>query len=111
MEDLATPDAAFQELVTNQLEFRRLLMTYLVKLDFREGQAIRWWPVGKKRRILVDPQRSFGQPIVSREGVPTAILARAFNVERSVAVVARWYAVRPRSVEDAVEFEAALQAA
>ena len=35
----------------------------------------------------------FRQPIVVDAGVPTAVLARAVKVERSVAKVARWYKV------------------
>lgn len=112
MEESRSSDAAFLELVTSQLAFRRFVEPYQVKLEFGgDGQAIRWWPIGKSRRIVVDPQRSFGQPIVSREGVPTAILAKAFEVERSVSTVARWYKVRSQSVSDAVEFESALKAA
>jgi uncharacterized protein (DUF433 family) len=49
--------------------------------------------------------RSFGQPIVSREGVPTSILAQAFEIEQSVEVVADWYEVDPVSVQDAIAFE------
>jgi uncharacterized protein (DUF433 family) len=110
--DVAAVDPAFQEVLTNQLAFRRLILPYLVKLDFgKDGQAIRWWPVGKKRRIVVDPERSFGQPIVSREGVPTVVLARAFQAERSTPIVARWYGVSRQSVTDAVKFEASLKAA
>jgi uncharacterized protein (DUF433 family) len=110
--DVAAVDPAFQEVVTNQLAFRRLILPYLVKLDFgKDGQAIRWWPVGKRRRIVVDPERSFGQPIVNKEGVPTVVLARAFQVERSAPIVARWYGVSRLSVVDAVQFEASLKAA
>jgi uncharacterized protein (DUF433 family) len=58
----------------------------------------------------VDPLRSFGQPIVSKEGVPTAVLARAFHVEQSIASVARWFEVSKRAVKQATEFESQLAA-
>jgi uncharacterized protein (DUF433 family) len=67
-------------------------------------ELLRWWPLGKDRRVLVDPQRSFGQPITP-EGVPTYVLANACGSNRSVESVASWYDVATESVRDAVEFE------
>jgi uncharacterized protein (DUF433 family) len=66
---------------------------------------VRWWPLGRDHRVVLDPERSFGRPIITPESVPTAILARAFQAEGSIDSVARWYEVDPRSVLDAVEFE------
>jgi uncharacterized protein (DUF433 family) len=104
-------DSAFLNMVRNQLEFRRIVQQFLARLDFAEDQAVRWWPMGKRKPIVIDPLRSFGQPIVSNEGVPTAVLARAVRVERSIDVVARWFEVSKRSVQHAAEFESSLAAA
>src|SRR5882724_271553 len=73
-------------------------------------ELVRWWPLGKERRVLVDPKRSFGRPIV-KEGVPTAILAGSHKAEGSVSAVARWFEVAEESVEDALEYERSLRAA
>lgn len=73
-------------------------------------ELLRWWPMGKERRVLVDPKRNFGQPITP-EGVPTHVLASAFRSEESETKVAHWYRVDTESVRDAVEFERQLQAA
>ncbi len=73
-------------------------------------ELLRWWPLGRARRVLVDPHRSFGQPI-SPEGVPTSVLAGALRAERSLEDVAYWYKVDPASVRDADDYERALRAA
>jgi uncharacterized protein (DUF433 family) len=73
-------------------------------------ELLRWWPLGKDRRVLVDPKRNFGQPITP-EGVPTHVLASAASAEGSAESVAHWYKVDIDSVRDAVEFERHLQAA
>jgi uncharacterized protein (DUF433 family) len=73
-------------------------------------ELLRWWPLGKDRRVLVDPKRNFGQPITP-EGVPTRVLADAFCAEGLIESVASWYKVEPESVRDAVDFEHHLQAA
>lgn len=70
--------------------------------DFDE--LIRWWPLGKERRVLVDPRRSFGRSIVP-EGVQTNILARSWRAERDVKAVANWFEISEASVVDALEFE------
>ncbi len=61
-------------------------------------------------RVVLDPQRAFGQPIVTKEGVPTTTLAEAIAVEGTVDRVARIYDVGPDSVRDAIRFEKTLAA-
>jgi uncharacterized protein (DUF433 family) len=72
-------------------------------------ELARWYPLGKDRRVVVDPKRSFGRPI-SLEGVPTAILASALRTEKTVKNVVYWYGVDPASVRDADEYERLLAA-
>lgn len=75
----------------------------------RFEELARWYPLGKNRRVVVDPKRSFGRPI-SLEGVPTAVLASSLRTEKTIANVAYWYKVDPDSVRDADEYERALAA-
>ncbi|MGB7161136.1 MAG: hypothetical protein WBD40_23955 [Tepidisphaeraceae bacterium] len=94
------------DLAESQYAFRNLINPYLEHIEFNsKKQAMRWWPMGESRSIVVDPGRNFGQPIVSDAGVPTAVLAAAVKVEGSAESVAKWYAVKLRSVRAAVEFE------
>lgn len=68
--------------------------------------ALRWFPVPKKRLIVLDPQLQFGEPIVADGGVPTDTLAAAFKAEgEDVNRVARLYRVKPQEVKAAVAFE------
>jgi uncharacterized protein (DUF433 family) len=60
--------------------------------------------------LVIDPAISFGQPVVNPEGVPTLILARAFEVEKSIDRVSYWYNVPKRSVQDAVNYQQRLAA-
>lgn len=103
-------DPALLDLAENQMAFRKVIAPYLTDLDFDHGlHPTRWWPMGNKKRVLLDPERSFGQPIV-REGVPTRILAAAGQREKSLQMVARWYEVDLKAVKDAIEFEQKLAA-
>jgi len=100
-------DEALLNLVTGQREFFRIVRDFLKELEFF-GNEIVWWPLGKKRLIVVDARRNFGQPTVAKSGVPAITLARSVRANSSVNVVARWYEVQRDEVLDAVEFEKSL---
>jgi len=60
--------------------------------------------------VALDPHRSFGQPIIFRDGVPTSILVRSVAANGSVDEVARWFEIQPDSVREAVDYERTLAA-
>jgi uncharacterized protein (DUF433 family) len=106
-----TGEELLLDLVKSQYGFRQVIGPHLyegLELDDSKG-AVRWYPLSGSRRVVIDPAISFGQPIVHPEAVPTAILARAAQVE-PIDRVARWYEVDPQAVQDAVEYEELLAA-
>jgi uncharacterized protein (DUF433 family) len=98
------------ELAKQQRYFEQVISPYLKGVDFAADEPVRWWPLGRSRRVVLDPQRSFGQPIVAERGVPTSILASAWRTAASLHDVVHWFAVDERSVRDAIEFEEKLAA-
>ncbi len=97
------------EMPSGQHSFEFILRHLYEGLVWDEsGQVQCWRP--RKNRVVLDPRRSFGEPIVDEEGVPTDVLARSYLAEQSVEAVAKWYEVDPASVKDAVEFELDLAA-
>ena len=103
-------DPILLELSKDQFSFDRVLKGYLQPLKFAENHPVLWYPLDDSERVVIDPKRSFGAPIVTPRGVPTAILARAVRAEESVSLVAEWYAVDIPCVEDAVRYEQLLAA-
>ncbi len=96
-------------LFSRQYEFRQIVEPLLKSVDFDErGAPLQWWPSGRRANVLVDPARSFGQPIDSVTGVPTAILAAAAKQE-GIEDAARAYDVPHASVKRAIEFEATME--
>jgi len=107
-------DHRLVDLLRDQYEWERVVSAYLVdeKVEFGEAEKpIRWWPLGADRKVVVDPARAFGAPIVAREGVQTYLLAKAVGIEGDVDFVAHWYDVEPGAVRDAISFESGLRAA
>jgi uncharacterized protein (DUF433 family) len=107
------PNRALLDLVKKpgQLSSRDILLPSLrAKLDVSAEGARRWWPLGKRRPVVIDPERQFGQPISSEEGVPTVVLARAVKTMGSEGRAAKWFDVSKTAVRAAVEFEQRLAA-
>lgn len=90
--------------------------SFLESVDFSEsGGAERWYPVHneepeKGKVIVLDPQRSFGKPILKDSGVPTRILYEAYRFNDPVDIAAN-YNISVQDVEQAVLYETRLQAA
>lgn len=105
------------DLTRNRFAFGRIISPSLkLGLEFAPDNrtVARWWPLGERKFVVLDPQRSFGRPIVHQGSVPTSILAAAVEAEddenNAVPRVAKWYGVAPRAVAAAVEYELRLAA-
>lgn len=105
-------DQDLLDILTNQMAFRQIIAPGLKDLDFdpEEEGVVRWWPDGRRSAVVLDPKRSFGQPIVVGEGVRTLNLAVTYVANRSYKKVANWYDVSVDAVKDAVHFEQRLAA-
>ena len=103
-------DKALAEIVHNQRVFDPIMRPLMIEVDFEKDLARRWWPLGKKHDVVLDPDRAFGRPIVNSAAIPTAVLARAVKAEGSAERVARWYELSEKAVQDAVDFERNLAA-
>jgi uncharacterized protein (DUF433 family) len=94
-----------------QRVFDKVIRPFLKNVEFDNGKVPRrWWPRGKNRQVALDPRRSFGHPIIFREGIATNILARSAQANDSIEEVARWFQISPASVREAIDFEQALAA-
>ena len=100
-------EAQLLDLAKSQFAFAHVIAPSLYAgIEFSDrDRPIRWWPLGRQVPVVIDPVRSFGQPIVSTRGIPTAVLADAVAAEGSVAKVARLFLLSPAAVDAAVRFE------
>jgi uncharacterized protein (DUF433 family) len=98
------------EVLTRQKVFPEIIKPFLHQIDYDRVQLIaRRWRIADQ--VVVDPQMSFGKPIVEEIGIPTLILADAYHGNnRDAETVAEWFSVRPEQVLAAVQFEGRLAA-
>jgi hypothetical protein len=95
-------------LFKRQYEFNGILDPILKEVDFGDDEyPSRWWPIGRRANIVVDPDRSFGAPIDAESSVPTGVLSAA-GANMGIRTAARAYEVREAAVKRAMEFEEAL---
>lgn len=99
------------DLKKRQYVFKQVIERTFKDLDIEDDAVARWRPFNGKPSIIIDPSRSFGQPIASDFGVPTVALAEAVEAEGSIEDVARLYEVPLAVVRDAVSFETDLKSA
>ena len=98
------------EFSSDQAHFRGFIEDYVKDIDFAQDEVLRWWPLGRARAVVIDPEYCFGKPVVVKFGVPTQVLAQAVRAEGNVGLVAGIYRVPERVVRDAVEYEQSLAA-
>jgi uncharacterized protein (DUF433 family) len=99
------------DLKKKQYAIKQVIEQSFRDLDVEGDSVVRWRPLNGKPTIVLDPKRSFGQPIAADHGIPTVVLAEAVEVEGSIPKVARLYEVPVSVVKDALNFERTLQAA
>jgi uncharacterized protein (DUF433 family) len=76
---------------------------YLGRFDYA-NKTIRRWHIAAG--IVIDPQVSFGKPIIQSTGITTYVLANQYHAnKRNAALVADLFAVEEQDVLRAVDFE------
>lgn len=102
-----TGDACLVDLVRKQYVFQRVISPSLYAgIEYgSDDLAARWFPT-RSRKIVLDPARSFGKPILNGYGVTTEALFAAWKAEgESFKSVAFSYDIPQQYVEAAVKFE------
>jgi uncharacterized protein (DUF433 family) len=94
-----------------QYELKQLIERSFKDLDISADAVVRWRPLRGKQSVVIDPTRSFGQPIAAKSGVPTQVLADAFRAEGSLEQVGELYEISLGALKDALAFEDSLAAA
>lgn len=102
------PSELIKELGKAQLVFTDQVRPYFLNLDYGMEGAVRYWPLGRDRCVVLDPTRAFGKPIDAASGVPTWPLFQAFEGGESMRDIADWYQIPAETVACAVEYEKSL---
>ena len=104
-------EAEMLDLKRHQYVLKQVIEQSFKDLDIEDDAVVRWRPFQGKSSIVIDPARSFGQPIFDEYGVPTVVLSDAVRAEGSVERVASIFEVPVEIVRESERFERYLLAA
>ena len=99
------------DLKQRQHAFAKVIEQTFLDLEFEGDVVARWWLNPKEKTLVIDPERSFGQPITADGGIPTVRLFEAVLAEKSDDRVASLFGIPRRVVRDAFRYEEGLRAA
>ena len=105
-EEKVSVSAIYTDLKNGQTAMGYFLARYLRKIKYNTYEmAAEYWPLGFDRRIVIDPECAFGQPVIAGSRIPTAVLYNLKKAGDSISVIAHWYGIDEQAVKDAIEFE------
>lgn len=107
----STGKEILEDIARGQYVFEKIMRPFFRKLEYGKNfDLVRFWPLSKTGRIVLDPARKFGKPIDYETGMPTHVIMRALKAGggQSPAVVARWLDVPLAAVKKAAQFERSL---
>ena len=104
-----TGDESLVDLVKKQNVFNKIIKPSLytgIEYDNDESSALRWFPVRNSKKVVLDPERAFGKPIITDTGITTETLYHSWLAEGEDArMVAALYEISVPAVIAAVSFE------
>jgi uncharacterized protein (DUF433 family) len=92
------------DILSQQFAIPNVLLPYLKRVEYNSTTKFAQ-VLPLKGKVVLDPRRKYGKPIVSGTGMPTIILNECYQATKSFDVVADWYNVMPDDVMEAVKFE------
>ena len=78
--------ALIEDLKHGQYVFDSIVRPFFKKLEYNQDDAIRFWPLNKTGRVVLDPQRHFGKPI---ECAVLAYRQKHFTLPSRLATIRR----------------------
>lgn len=100
-------DTSLLDLISEQFQFEKIIEPFLYKcIDFNKyDYAERWWPLGKKEDIVLDPSRNLGQPILNKYNVKTELIFELYKTNHSIDEISDWYELDKNAIKTAIKFE------
>lgn len=82
-----------------------LIQLFFINLEFdNDNLASKFWPIGKKKSILVDPERRFGHPVIDGKNILPEIIFNHYKAGDPVAYIAHVYKLSEQEVHNALEY-------
>lgn len=88
-----------------QINIREVIELFCHKIDFGENElAEKYWPLGKGKSIVVDPEHQFGQPVIEGTNIQVNSVYNLFKAGEKVKLISSIYELSSQQVKDAISF-------
>ena len=93
-----------------QRNFKEIFNIYMQRIE-RGPNGMSFFPFVEERSIsepkiiMLNPEISFGRPVISGTGIPTAVIASRFHGRESVSELAKEYGRTDKEIEEAIRWE------
>ncbi len=101
-----------------QVVMPEVMDAHLKRLDWRDDLAARLHPFTREnangkspRSIVIDPNQSFGRPVIASIGITTNVVAERYRAGDSIAKLVRDYGGPQSHIEEAIRCELQMEAA
>ena len=99
------PASSFQALdLPEQWTLPGLLKDTIDQIDYDHNLASRWYPIGKKVPIVVDPRVSTGLPVIAGRGVTVQAIRNRFKAGLRIDFIANDFELDRDLVEIALQY-------
>ncbi len=83
----------------------KVIKEFCKKIDFNSSKlAERYYPLGKKNSVIVDPRHQFGQPIIGSTNVLTETIYNLYKGNESKSKISKIYGISIKQIENAIKF-------
>lgn len=101
-DQLITADKHLQTVIIN------ILKPFISKVEFGDDRLARkFYPLGKKRAVVVNPNNQFGQPVIEGTNILTQTVKSLSLGGESHRSIAKLFDIKVKQVKDAIEFATA----
>ena len=87
-----------------QLNLKEVIQPFCNKIEFQDGLATKFYPLGKKYDIVVDPSHQFGTPTIKNTNIKAATIYSLFRSGETVDAIAKHFEISPRSIRHAITY-------
>lgn len=91
---------------SSQTNFVKIIEEFATNVDFSSTTflAEKYWPFGKNLKIVVDPHRQFGQPVIEGTSINAEVIYSMYKSGEPIDAIAILYDLTEKEVNDAINF-------
>jgi uncharacterized protein (DUF433 family) len=91
---------------SSQTNFVKIIEEFATNVDFSTTTflAEKFWPFGRELKVLVDPHRQFGQPIIEGTSINAEVIYAMYKSGEPLDAIAILYDLTEKEVNDAINF-------